>query len=290
MSRSDNKEKDSMAGLTDEESGDFCGEDSMVFGSEDPDSSSSHGADDKKEEEVHVILAQKETRAVNLLRAATILVLLATAAAVAAASYIYTHRVEVNEFQQTFYQHSTQITNTIQISVQHKLESVGAIALQLQEYAINMNLTWPFVTMPFFEETIMATKSLTDSYGVMFFPIVTKEDREEWERYSIDNMHWINESYYAQQQVYGYDGLTSELGPIEAPVDWFDLLWGPDFLQADNPDFSHGISNTIFKTRNTDDPENNFNPNIDTTPGPYFPQWQTAPLDWYYQSTGKIAS
>jgi hypothetical protein len=124
---------------------------------------------------------------------------------------------------------------------------------------------------------------------VLLFPIVETSQREAWEAYSVQHKDWIEESYTTQRiQNNGTDGLSSfageQLSLDNNTTDWFDLLWGPDYIDDRNPDFSNGISSVIFKTRHVHDPDNR-NPRVDDTKGPYFPQWQAAPMGWYYQSS-----
>ena len=126
-------------------------------------------------------LAHDETRAVKCLRAIVIVSMLGATAAVSTLVYFYTHNAEVSEFEETFHDHAEQIVLTVDQKAQNKLEAVVSIALMIQAYAINSGSTWPNCTVPFFEEHIMATKSLTDAYGVQLFPIVTKESRAAWE-------------------------------------------------------------------------------------------------------------
>lgn len=225
-------------------------------------------------------LGSGETKAVKQLKMLVIFILVGAAAAVASLAYSYTRNHEVSEFEETFGQYSQQIINTVQVNVQNKLEAIGALALQIQAYAINHNESWPFVTMPFFEEHVMASKSLIDAYGVLLFPIVQQEQRKEWEKYSVEHIGWMNDSYAAQRHVYdGEDGL----GQVADDMDWFNMLWGEEYRNESNPDFSRGFATEIFKTVH-DDPDN-ADPVVDDTKGPYFPQWQTAPLNWYYQSS-----
>jgi hypothetical protein len=210
---------------------------------------------------------------------------LLTAAAVC--SYlIYTlaNTDEVDAFEETFSEFANQVHDTVQVNAQHKLEALSALALQIQAFAITLNLTWPNVTVPFFEEHVMATKSLTDANGVQLFPYVTNETRPGWEAYSVANQGWIYESYATQRRVYGED--LSQLPDnytADPNFDWWQHLWGDDFLNKTNPDFSSGIADQIFGTVH-EDPEA-FSPIVDETDGPYFPQWQTAPMSWYYQTT-----
>jgi hypothetical protein len=244
-------------------------------------STSYHVQEGGIEEEPKMVLAKGQTKAVRCLRIIVILVLLGATAIACFAVYRYTSTKQQEEFEDDFHDFAQQIIDTVHVNAQNKLEAVGALALQLQAYAVDHNLTWPFVTMPFFENHVMATKSLTDAYGVLVFPIVTNDTRGEWEQYAVEHSYWVGESYEAQQQVYGYD--NSELEDKLAVVDWFDHLWGPDFYNESNPDYTAGIAKEIFVTVHDDDDQDD--PVIDTSEGPYFPQWQTAPMSWYYQGS-----
>ena len=227
-------------------------------------------------------MARREARAVLCFKVALILILLGAAALVAALVFRYMHNDEVDEFHESFEEYSQQIIDTVHINAQHKLEAIGTLALQLQAYAINQNLTWPFVTIPFFEEMIMSSKSLIDANAVLLFPIVSNENRAKWEDYSVAHRGWINASYAAQRHVYGIDGLESEYGTVGPNDDWFYVFWGDDYIIKEDgkynpPDYSSGIANAIFRTRDYDD-SSKYNIQRDARDGPYFPQWQTAPM------------
>ncbi|CAB9521876.1 stable enterotoxin receptor [Seminavis robusta] len=200
-------------------------------------------------------LAEMETRAVQWSKLLVFVVLLTAASAVTISVYLKSSRTEEEAFQDTFEEYTEQIISTVHRNAQSKLEAVGAIALQIQAYAITEGKTWPNVTVPFFEEHIMATQSLTDAYGVQLFPVVTNETRAAWEEYSVENRGWLNDSYAAQRHT--------------------------RILQRIQSGLFAGISNKIFGTTFNADKH----PIIDPSPGPFFPQWQTAAASWYYQTT-----
>ena len=185
---------------------------------------------------------KKETGYVRTSRLIVLVVLLTATAVVSSVVYAFLHNTEVDEFENTFRDYAEQITRIVHRNAQHKLEATAEIALQVQAHAIGANLTWPNVTVPFFEDRIMATQSLTDAYGVQLFPIVTNETRAGWEAYSVENRGWINASYNAQRQVYGKDQSQLEPGETADPdFDWFEHLWGEGYYNDKNPDFSNGI-------------------------------------------------
>jgi class 3 adenylate cyclase len=227
-------------------------------------------------------LAEKETRAVNCLKIVLCAILLLSAAGVATFVYIYTSRDETDEFQESFTELSKLIIDSVQTNAQNRVEAVGALAAQIQAFAISSNATWPFVTIPFFEEQINVVKSLKDAYGVLLFPIVADTLRAEWENYTLENVQWVSESFATQTAIYGENGQLLP-GPDES---WFDVLWGEGYESPKNPDFSAGIGDRIFQTSDPDDDESNAPIiHVDTIDGLYFPQWQVAPMSWYYQST-----
>ena len=239
-----------------------------------------------QQQQNQLVLAKKETAAVRWLRMALIGVLLGAAAAVSAGLYNFTANNEREEFHKTFESQSLLIMTTVQSYAQNKLEAMGSLALDVQIHAVTNNLTWPNVTVPYFEERVMATKSLTDAHGVLLFPIVTSATRAGWEEYSVNHLDWMWDSYSTQRQVYGED--ESQVDPpalLLAPdrINWWAHLWGPEFVNPNNTDFSSGISSQIMTTEHED--PNVYDPIYDTSPGPYFPQWQAAPMSWYYQTT-----
>ncbi len=225
-------------------------------------------------------LAARETKAVNCLKFALLTMMLLTASVFAAVVYTYTRNEEVKDFQEAFVILSQQIEDAVQISAQNRLEAVGALGLQIQAHAHTSNETWPFVTVPFFEDRIYSMESLTDAFGVLLFPVVSKENRRAWETYSVANAQWIDDSYAAQDEMFGDSGKV----PPASNETWFDVLWGQGFELPQNPDFSSGLSDRIF---------GGWDPNNKTLRGPYiyperelyFPQWQAAPMSWYLQTT-----
>lgn len=238
------------------------------------------GGEQNDEDEQKLVLARRETNHVRCLRTIVLLILITAAALCGAYVYLYTSADEAQNFEVVYRQYAQLIVDTVQRNAQHKLEAVGAIASLVQAHAINSNSTWPFVTVPFFEEHVMVSKSLTDAYGVVLFPIVEAENRVAWENYSVQHSGWINASYMAQYEALGAD---ESVLPVDGET-WWDVLWGEDFANPHQPDFSSGIGVPIFVTTHADD-ITNYNPVIETLPGPYYPQWQAASMSIYYQST-----
>jgi hypothetical protein len=227
------------------------------------------------------IIAYKETRAVKYLKLAMIVILLLVAAIVCYAVHKFSTASEINEFTLQFQYTSSQIVNKLHTNAKTKMEAIQSVALLLQAYSINMNQTWPFVTLPFYENHISATSSLLGAYGVLFFPIVSTENRIAWENYTIENRGWVNQSYDAQAMLNNGVDNRPKLGPNDT---WVDLLWSESEQNPDMPDYEiGGIADTIFSTFS--DSTVDQKPRKETIDGPYYPQWQAAPMSTYYQTS-----
>jgi hypothetical protein len=255
--------------------------DLTVYSSEASDDGTDPEAAVTPDETEKLIIATRETKYLRCLRFSVVLILLGAAALCATVVYLYTSSNETQDFETVYQQYSQLIVDAIHINAKQKLEAVASIAGIVQAHAINSNSTWPFVTVPFFEEHVLATKSLTNAYGLALFPIVSDANRRKWENYSVENRGWINESYAAQR-----DLLENDKSEIPATglgnMSWFDFLWGEEYKSQRNPDFSSGIGVPIFRTRDFD---NSVVPIVDTGVGPYYPQWQAASMTRYYQTT-----
>jgi hypothetical protein len=262
------------------------GRDTTLSQSDDAGSVSSSSSDieaapTQEDETEKLIIATRETRYVRYLRFSVLLILLSAAALCGTFVYLYTKANETNEFESVYQQYAKLVVDAIHISARKKLEAVASIAEIAQAHAINTNSKWPFVTVPFFEEHVMATKSLTNAFGLALFPIVSYANKREWEAYSLEHRGWINQSYAAQREELGED-LSGMPSSGLWNMTWFDFLWGEGYESPRNPDFSYGIGFPIFRTRDFD---GNITPVIDTGVGPFYPQWQAASMSLYYQST-----
>jgi len=94
------------------------------------------------------------------------------------------------------------------------LGSIDAFVVGLVSYARNSNQTWPFVTMPDFAVQAAKTRSLSKSSLLYLYLVVTDDERERWEDYSLKNDGWVDEVLEAQKNYPNYHGvLMSEFEP-----------------------------------------------------------------------------
>ena len=105
--------------------------------------------------------------------------------------------------------------------------------------AIVLNQSWPLVTVPHFETKGHHARSLSDADVIAFCPLVSEENRVDWEAYASEQQGWIEQG---QERVYG--------GDYSYPI-------SPNIME--NDDIMNG---TLVKAQG---------------PAPYLPVWQMSP-------------
>jgi hypothetical protein len=77
--------------------------------------------------------------------------------------------------------------------LEQKVAAIAAHGITIALSALETNRTWPFVTISKFQERSASARTLSGSYHFDFVPIVTDEDRLDWEEYSVANRGWLEE-------------------------------------------------------------------------------------------------
>jgi class 3 adenylate cyclase len=200
-------------------------------------------------------LAENETRAVFKLRVLVLLALLLAAIAVSLVVYFITSNSEEDEFQGQYEGHATKVLESFEDIIELKMEALAALGVGLTSYARGQNGTsWPFVTMNDFQQRAASARSLSNALFLQVLPIVSDENRNAWEEYSLQNTGWLAEGRAYQER--------------------FGL--GNRRLQTNTPgkelDFSTGIANRIYVADETGSKI------VDPGPGPFYPNWVASPV------------
>ncbi len=77
--------------------------------------------------------------------------------------------------------------------MEQKIAAIAAHGITIALSALETNRTWPFVTISKFQERYASARTLSGSYHFDFVPIVTDENRLDWEEYSVANRGWLEE-------------------------------------------------------------------------------------------------
>jgi hypothetical protein len=87
-----------------------------------------------------------------------------------------------------------EVCEVAEIHTKAILRAGRSLATAFTAHSLSSKLSWPNVTLPFFE---LRTKDLRREQSgvevVVFAPLVSKDSKEEWEAYSIENQGWLQE-------------------------------------------------------------------------------------------------
>jgi hypothetical protein len=165
----------------------------------------------KKAEDVNAddddeLLAKKETRTIFCLRLAVVLVLVISIIGVAFAVYTFTKESEQESFENQFQNDATKVLEVIGSTLEKAMGAFDVLAVTLVSSAQAMNQTWPFVTLPNFGVHVAKVLPLSKAIFIQFIPLVTPENRIEWETYSLQNKDWVDETIRVQEKWKNYYG------------------------------------------------------------------------------------
>ena len=209
-------------------------------------------------------LARAETRVINCLRAAVLLVLLITMAVVATGVYLYTRNEEQENFTSHVENSAHQVIDNFHDGVERNLGAAASLSTAFTSFAMETDQKFPFVTLPDFEQRGSHFRSQSGSHVLHYLPLVTDENRAEWEDYANNTRGHIDTAFerdsYArskQDTLFGLDG-TNDRALQEDPERNMTIL--DDGTEYHAKIWSNGAMAPLG-----DDPEGS---------GPYFPTWQ----------------
>ena len=90
-------------------------------------------------------LAKKESHRVTLLRFLVLVVLTAATVVVSLVAYSYTSAQERESFEHDFRGFSEKVIETVEFNLERQLSALHSFGTTLTSYALDHNLTWPFV-------------------------------------------------------------------------------------------------------------------------------------------------
>ena len=157
---------------------------------------------ENKKEDDREVLGQRETNHVFRLRIAVFLVILAAAAAVSTAIFIISSNAEEEEFEVQFRAAALKVIDSFHSIIGQKVDAIGALAVAYTSAGIQSDLGWPRVTMKDFAPSATTARQNSDSLFLAVLPIVSEEQRVEYEAYVADNLNFVEESL-AYQEIEG---------------------------------------------------------------------------------------
>jgi class 3 adenylate cyclase len=128
---------------------------------------------------------------------------------------------------------------------------IDLMSVTYTSYALDRNLTWPFVTLPNFEIIAVRARHLVPTNAaIVFAPVVAGAERANWETYAVENQGWTTQAiqyYESHPELNIGDVVNVPHGPPTIPP----LVW------------KFGENNV---------------PTVDNSTGLAVPAWQFAPI------------
>jgi class 3 adenylate cyclase len=213
-------------------------------------------------------IAHRETRYVTYLRLGLLLTLFVAASIVCTTVYLFVSGGENDEFEKAFDAYSTKLTETFQSIADRRLGAIASFSTTITSFALATNSSWPFVTVPNFEAQVRHIGKLANVENIAFAPIVSAEDRQEWENVYVPQeiFKWRAESLATN--------MLFDLPPNVSSAEF--TVAGKDNYEG-QPDFSKGYSKQIVESRYSPDGLKFY---IVNGEGPFMPWWQTAPYQY----------
>jgi hypothetical protein len=199
--------------------------------------------------ETEALTGREDTIIAAKLRMIVVALFVSMSVCVPSVIYITTRRNEVDGFKASFLALAVKVIDAVDSQLARKISAVDSLRIAVTSHALNTNASWPFVTIPDFDLRAESARDLGDILSLSLHPLVSLDDREEWEQYSVDNIDWLRQAKLRQSTA------ARELS---------------DKLEPAN--FTRGFSKEIYRFDSNDEVVI-----VDQTTGPYLPTWQHMP-------------
>jgi hypothetical protein len=154
-------------------------------------------------------LAKNETRNVHRFRVVVAIVLILSTISMAVTIYFFVRNSELTNFHSMFLADANKVLGGIGESIKGNLAAMDAFASMMVSIAKETNQTFPFVTIPTFAIKASKLLTLSDGFLVTTQPVVRADQRLKWEKYSMENQWWVNETKAIQEiDVFFNDAVT----------------------------------------------------------------------------------
>lgn len=157
-----------------------------------------HKTNPEQDQAARLMLADRETRAVNTLRYVVYLLISVTTILVAGGLYMFMKKDEKEDFENQFSGYAGRIVSNIDVELERKLAALDALAVSYTSHSLSSGSSFPNVTLPHSEIRGANTRILGDTLFCQYFVLVTDETRAGWEAYAAENEQWMDEAFYSE--------------------------------------------------------------------------------------------
>jgi class 3 adenylate cyclase len=222
----------------------------------------SSGRSDEGSLEMEHVTGREASRKAARLRIVVVLLFFTLCAAVPTVIYITTRKNEVDGFEAAFTRLAAKVIDSVEFQLARKLSSLDSFRIAITSHALSTNTSWPFVTTPDFDLRADSAREMGDMLSVTFHPLVTRDTREAWENYTVDNIDWL---WQAQSRL---PTASRALLNKNNDKEESETTKTDPFAAVD---FSNGFSKDIYSL------DASQGVTVDASEGPYLPTWQVMP-------------
>jgi hypothetical protein len=228
--------------------------------------------DHKAEREMAVeILKKKDRHAVLLLSTLTLCLLLIVAIFLCFFIYFYVKQSQEMQYQEAFEEQGVKLLDVLATRLDERVRAIeffglslmsNTLAIQEKDDGIFSNFSWTDLYLPHMEMRGNLTNKLADAISLTILPVVTAENRLEYEKFAQEKQGWRAEGMAFQQKWANEDWVE--------PEDWVEQAGSISPRIAQMTDEYLGVPVSWSKNGTIDAAD----------PGPLqplLPSWQAAP-------------
>jgi hypothetical protein len=102
-------------------------------------------------------------------------------------------------FYGTFHSHSTKVLDSFDVKLARQWTAVDSLRISLTSYAsssldreeTSKSYLWPYVILPDWDLRANNVRDMGDLLSIILSPVVTQQQRLEWQNYTQDNLGWL---------------------------------------------------------------------------------------------------
>eukprot|EP00934_Nitzschia_sp_Nitz4_P008373 Nitzschia sp. Nitz4//scaffold11_size288233//227917//230241//NITZ4_000807-RA/size288233-processed-gene-0.251-mRNA-1//-1//CDS//3329534173//8363//frame0 len=156
------------------------------------------------------VVADDQSKKVYLIRTFMLVLLVSITSALSLVVFYVSRDSEQESFRFSFKVVASKVTDSFRETSQQRLLAIESFASQLTSYARASNSIWPNVAFPDFERRASAIADLSDALPLVLLPIVSNENRQSYEKFTVENQGWFLEGLDIQgipEEEWDYDSI-----------------------------------------------------------------------------------
>lgn len=178
-------------------------------------------------------LAEAETKQIAALRYFVLTILAFAAFGVSVLVLYISRTAQVNEMETQFQAATTRLLQEFEAIRTERIASLAALAVAATAHGVDHTRDWPFVSLSSFQQRAVTAKANSKTLQVSIAPLVTQDNRLEWELYVTSDeadTDWM-------EQAIDYQGDAKGINP---------------FIEDYGTNFREGPANTTFGIKKKD--------------------------------------